>query len=485
MRNLSLLTDYYELLMMQGIFLEGKSTYDRKAIFDMFYRQNPNNNGFSIFAGVEQLVDYIENLHFEKEDIDYLRKQNIFKEEFLNYLKDFKFSGSIYSFLEGSVIFPREPLVKVVAPLIQTQLIESALLNIINHESLIATKAYRVCKAANGDKVMEFGLRRAQGPDAGIFGARAAIIGGCVGTSNVLTGKMFDVDIMGTMAHSWIMAFSNEEEAFKKFVDYYPNNAILLVDTYDTLKSGIPNAIKTFQYMEEKNIPLTKYGIRLDSGDLAYLSIEARKMLDEAGFTNAIICASNDLDEDLIQSLKMQNAKITLWGVGTKLITSSNQASFGGVYKLVAIEDEKGELVPKIKLSDSTEKITNPGDKEVLRIYDNNEKIFADLIKLKEEQISENDDLELFDPIETWKRTTFKKGTYKIKKVMHPLFENGKKVYENKKVIEIQEYTKKELSTLWEGTLRLTFPHEPHVDLSQKLWDMKNNYIKQKIKDWR
>lgn len=479
MRNLSMLTDYYELIMMQGMFLEGENTYNRMSIFDMFYRLNPCHNGFSVFAGVEQLVDYIENLHFTDDDIEYLRSLGDFQDSYLKFLREFKFTGSIYAFEEGSVVFPKEPLIKVIAPIYQTQLIESALLNIINHQSLIATKAYRVCYAAQNDKVMEFGLRRAQGPDAGIYGARAAIIGGCCGTSNVLTGQMFNVPVLGTMAHSWVMSFNSEEEAFKKFVDYYPNNAILLVDTYNTLQTGIPNAIKTFDYMKQKGVALTKYGIRLDSGDLAYLSQEARKMLDNAGYKDAIICASNDLDENLIMSLKLQGAKITLWGVGTKLITSYDQASFGGVYKLVAFEDENNNVVPKIKLSDSIEKTTNPGNKEVYRVYDSEHKVFGDLIALNTEDVLSKNEITLFDPIDTWKITNFKKCEFSIEKRLKPLFIDGKKVYEKKHLMDIQKFVKKELSSLWDATLRLTNPHEPHVDLSKELWDLKNRLVKE------
>ena len=320
---------------------------------------------------MEEVVKYINELKFNEEYVEYLRKQKIFNEDFLTYLKKFKFSGNIYAFKEGSIIFPKEPIIKIVALIIEAQLIEGAILNIISHQSLIATKAYRVVTAAEGDAVMEFGLRRAQGPDAAIFGAKAAVIGGCVGTSNVLAGKEFNIKIMGTQAHSWIMSFENELQAFRKFAECYKDMCILLVDTYDTLRSGIPNAIKVFKEMRDNGIKSKKYGIRLDSGDLAYLSKKARKMLDDEGFDDAIICASNDLDENLIASLKTQGAKIDLWGVGTKLITSSSHASFGGVYKLVAIEDKKTKkLVPKIKISENAAKLTNPGNKLVYRIYD-------------------------------------------------------------------------------------------------------------------
>ena len=334
-RNLTLLTDLYELTMMQGYFKEKDA--NETVIFDAFYRSNPNNNGYSICAGLEQVIDYIKDLHFDQEDIDYLRSTGLFGEDFLEYLKQFHFSGDIYAIPEGTVVFPREPLVKVIAPIMEAQLVETALLNIINHQSLIATKTARVIYAAQGDGVMEFGLRRAQGPDAGIYGARAAMIAGCIGTSNVLAGQMFDVPVKGTHAHSWIMSFPDELTAFRTYARLYPTACILLVDTYDTLKSGVPHAIQVFQEMRDAGIPLTFYGIRLDSGDLAYLSKKAKKMLDAAGFPDAVISASNDLDENLISSLKLQGAAINSWGVGTNLITSKDCPSFGGVYKLAAI----------------------------------------------------------------------------------------------------------------------------------------------------
>ena len=380
-RNLTLLTDLYELTMMQGYFKEKDA--NETVIFDAFYRSNPCNNGYSICAGLEQVIEYLENLHFEEEDIDYLRSTGLFEEDFLDYLRHFHFSGDVYAIPEGTVVFPREPLVKVIAPIMEAQLVETALLNIINHQSLIATKTARVIHAAQGDGIMEFGLRRAQGPDAGIYGARAAMIAGCIGTSNVLAGQMFDVPVKGTHAHSWIMSFPDELTA-----RLYPTACILLVDTYDTLKSGVPNAIKVFQEMKEAGIPLTFYGIRLDSGDLAYLSKKAKKMLDAAGFSDAVISASNDLDENLISSLKLQGAAINSWGVGTNLITSKDCPSFGGVYKLAAILDkETGKFIPKIKLSENAEKITNPGNKTIRRIYNKETgKIIADLICLVDEE---------------------------------------------------------------------------------------------------
>ena len=357
-QDLTLLTDLYELTMMQGYYVKGQN---EKVIFDVFFRANPCNNGYSVCAGLDQVIDYIKNLNFTYEDVDYLRGLGIFSEDFLHYLSGFHFSGDIYAIPEGSVIFPKEPILKVIAPIMEAQLVETALLTILNHQCLIATKASRVVYAAGGDGVMEFGLRRAQGPDAGLYGARAAIIGGCVGTSNVLAGQLFDVPVMGTHAHSWIMSFPDEYTAFKAYADLYPDNCTLLVDTYDTLKSGVPNAIRVFREFKESGRTFKKYGIRLDSGDLAYLSKQARKMLDEAGFTDATITASNDLDEYLLHDLKMQGAAINSWGVGTHLITSKDCPSFGGVYKLAAIQNEEGEFIPKIKISENTEKITNPG----------------------------------------------------------------------------------------------------------------------------
>ena len=384
MRNLTLLTDLYELTMMQGYF---KTDNNRTVIFDAFHRKNPCDGAYAISCGLEQVIDYIKNLHFTEDDIAYLRSLSIFDEDFLEYLSNFHFTGDIYAIPEGTVIFPREPIVKVIAPIMEAQLVETAILNIINHQSLIATKAARVCYAAKGDGIMEFGLRRAQGPDAGIYGARAAVIAGCVGTSNVLTGQMFGVPVKGTHAHSWIMSFPDEYTAFKTYADLYPNACILLVDTYDTLRSGVPNAIRVFKEMREKGIDLKGYGIRLDSGDLAYLTKKARKMLDDAGFEDAIISASSDLDEYLIDSLKTQGAAITSWGVGTNLITSKDNPAFGGVYKLAAVMGDDGTFIPKIKLSENSEKITNPGNKTVYRVYDADGMIKADLIMYEPEML--------------------------------------------------------------------------------------------------
>ena len=474
--NLTLLTDLYELTMMQGYF---KTQNTETVVFDAFYRSNPCQGGYAIAAGLEQVIDYIKNLHFFPEDIAYLGSLGIFEQDFLDYLKDFHFSGDIYAIPEGTVVFPREPLVKVIAPIMEAQLVETAILNIINHQSLIATKSARVVLAARGDGIMEFGLRRAQGPDAGTYGARAAMIGGCIGTSNVLAGQLFDVPVKGTHAHSWIMSFPDEYTAFKAYADLYPNACCLLVDTYDTLKSGVPNAIRVFQEMRDSGIALKNYGIRLDSGDLAYMSKQARKMLDEAGFPDAFISASSDLDEYLIDSLKTQGAKITSWGVGTNLITSKDCPAFGGVYKLAAVLDENtGEFIPKIKLSENTEKITNPGNNTVYRIYDKKTgKIRADLISLVGETFSESEDMIIFDPQETWKKTKIHKNTFTIRELLVPVFQKGVCVYESPSVMEIRSICQEELDTLWDETKRLANPHEVYVDLSDKLYRMKADLL--------
>ncbi len=476
-QNLTLMTDLYELTMMQGYFKN--KNRNETVIFDAFYRKNPCDGGYAICAGLEQVIKYIQELRFDSEDIDYLASLGIFQKDFLDYLSTFRFSGDIYAIPEGTVMFPREPVIKVIAPIMEAQLVETAILNIINHQSLIATKAARVCYAAKGDGIMEFGLRRAQGPDAGTYGARAAVIGGCVGTSNVLCGQLFGVPVKGTHAHSWIMSFPNEYTAFKAYADMYPGACILLVDTYDTLKSGVPNAIRVFSEMREAGIPLSFYGIRLDSGDLAYLSKKARKMLDDAGFPDAVISASNDLDEYLIDSLKAQGAAITSWGVGTNLITSKDNPSFGGVYKLAAIRGEDGHFIPKIKLSENSEKVTNPGDKKIYRIYEKESgKLKADLICLAEEHYSENSDLELFDPQEPWKRTLLKAGAYILRPLMEHIFKEGKCCYTSPQVMDIRAYCQQELETLWDETKRLVNPQQVYVDLSQKLYDTKIELLK-------
>ncbi len=475
-RKLTLLTDLYELTMMQGYF---KTKSNERVVFDAFYRTNPCNGGYAIACGLEQLIQYIKELRFSYEDIEYLRGLGIFEEDFLDYLSSYHFTGDIYAIPEGTVVFPREPLVKVVAPIMEAQLVETAILNIINHQSLIATKASRVVYAAKGDGIMEFGLRRAQGPDAGIYGARAAVIGGCIGTSNVLTGQLFDIPVKGTHAHSWIMSFEDEYTAFKTYAMQYPDAMILLVDTYDTLRSGVPNAIRVFKEMREMGYAMPNYGIRLDSGDLAYLSKKARKMLDDAGFPDAVISASNDLDEFLIDSLKTQGCKITSWGVGTNLITSKDCPSFGGVYKLAAIWDkEKDDFTPKIKLSENSEKITNPGNKTVFRLYDKEtHKIIADLIALVGEEFDAGQDLRIFDPVETWKRTLLKGGTYEVRELMKPIFIRGVCTYESPKAMDIRAYCMEEQNTMWDETRRLINPHRVHVDLSDKLYAMKQELL--------
>lgn len=467
--------------MMQGYF---KNQNHDVVVFDAFYRTNPCDGGYAICAGLAQVIDYIEHLHFDADDIRYLKSLGIFDDDFLTYLSGFHFSGDIYAVPEGSVIFPREPLIKVVAPIMEAQLIETAVLNILNHQSLIATKAARVCHAAQGDGVMEFGLRRAQGPDSGTYGARAAIIGGCKGTSNVLAGQLFNVPVLGTHAHSWIMSFPDEYTAFSEYARLYPSACILLVDTYDTLKSGVPNAIRVFNEMREANIPLTYYGIRMDSGDLAYLSKEVRKMLDAAGFPDAVISASNDLDEYLIESLKQQGATITSWGVGTNLITSKDNPAFGGVYKLAAIREKDGTFQPKIKLSENIEKVTNPGNKTFYRVYDKaTKKIKADLICLVDEVFDEADTLKLFDPAAPWKKTRLAGGTYTLREMLLPVIQNGRTVYQSPDVMEIRQICEQEKDTLWEETKRFVNPHEVYVDLSQKLYDMKADLLNKMNRD--
>jgi putative nicotinate phosphoribosyltransferase len=476
MRNLTLLTDLYELTMMQGYF--ENEDVNQTVIFDMFYRSNPEGNGYAICAGLEQVIDYIKNLHFTEDEIAYLKGLGMFKPAFLDYLRDFRFTGDIYAIPEGTVIFPREPLVKVIAPIMQAQLVETAILNIINHQSLIATKTARIVRAAQGDGVMEFGCRRAQGPDAAIYGARAAIIAGCVGTSNVLCGQMFNVPVSGTHAHSWIMSFQDELSAFRAYAKLYPDACILLIDTYDTLDSGLPHAIQVFKELREQGIKPKRYGIRMDSGDLAYLSKKVKAALDAEGFTDAIISASNDLDEGLIGSLKAQGATINSWGVGTNLITSKDCPAFGGVYKLAAIWNETDrQFVPKIKISENAEKITNPGDKKIYRIYDLEGMIVADLIALADEEFSSEDPLLLFDPIETWKKTLLPGGSYTMRELLIPVFRNGECVYESPTVMEIQKRCREELNTLWEESKRFEYPHQTYVDLSRKLWNLKNNLL--------
>ena len=473
MRNLTMMTDLYQLTMMYGYYKCGMR--NNLATFDMFYRSKDESTHYAIMAGIEQLMDYIENLHFDDEDIAYLRGMGIFDEDFLTELRRFAFHGDIQAVPEGTIVFSHEPLIRVTAPIFEAQLIETALLNIINHQTLIATKASRVVQAAEGGTIMEFGLRRAQGPDAGIYGARAAIIGGCVGTSNVLTGQMYNMPAMGTHAHSWVMSFPTELEAFRKYAELFPTSCLLLVDTYDTLRSGVPNAITVFNELREKGYE--PKGIRLDSGDLAYLSREARKMLDDAGFPNAIICASGDLDENLIRDLKLQGAAIDTWGVGTKLITSEDCPSLGGVYKLSA-EYVDGRVVPKIKISENTVKITNPGVKKLYRIYDkDNGKAIADLIALEHETYDESQPLTIYDPVNTWK--SMRLTNYTMKELQVPLFKNGKRVYESPSLMDLQKHCREELDTFWDQYKRLLNPQRYKVDLSDSLWMLKNSMIQQ------
>jgi putative nicotinate phosphoribosyltransferase len=471
MRNLTMMTDLYQLTMMYGYYKHGMRDY--KAGFDLFYRKNGENTTYAVAAGLEQAIEYITNLSFETDDIDYLRSLNLFDEEFLSYLGELKFTGDIDAVPEGTLVFPMEPILKVYAPIMEAQLVETALLNIINHQTLIATKASRVRQAAVNDSVLEFGLRRAQGPDAGIYGARAAMIGGCDATSNVMTGEMFGTPIKGTHAHSWVMSFDTELEAFQTYADTFPDNCLLLVDTYDTLKSGVPNAIKVFENLKAQGHTAT--GIRLDSGDLAYLSKKARKMLDEAGFENALIFASGDLDEEVIWDLKAQGARIDVWGVGTRLITSLDNPALGGVYKLCA-EERNGVVTPRLKVSDNPAKVTLPGLKSLYRVYDNDTgKAFADLIALADEKYDSKEPITLFDPVETWKSTTL--TDYTIKSLHTPIYRNGELVYQSPTLNEIKVFAKAELDTFWDEYKRLRRPHRYKVDLSQKLYDLRHELL--------
>ncbi len=472
--NLTMLTDLYQLTMMNGYYKKGVE--NDTAVFDVFFRKNVCEGGYTIVCGIEEIVHYINNLSFNEHDLDYLRSLNLFDEDFIGFLRDFKFTGDIYAVEDGSVMFPGEPIIVVKAPLYQAQLVETAILSIVNFMTLIATKASRVCNAAGGDPVLEFGLRRAQGPEAGLYGAKAAIIGGCIGTSNVLTGKMFGVPVAGTHAHSWVQKFDSELEAFRAYAKTYPDSCLLLIDTYNVLESGIKNALIVFDELRAKGFE--PIGVRLDSGDLTYLSKEVRKILDDAGYPNAKITASNDLDEYTIISLKQEGAAIDSWGVGTKLITSYDYPSLGGVYKLAATTNREGILEPKIKISENPEKINNPGFKKVVRIYNKNEKCEADLIMLADETIDETKPLEIFDPVYTWKRRVYE--NYTIKELLKPLFLEGKLVRERKSVYEVKEYAKKELSSMWDQYKRIKNPHIYKVDLSQKLWDMKNDLIASK-----
>ena len=472
--NMTMLCDFYELTMGNGYFRNGYK--DRITYFDVFFRKVPDQGGFAIAAGLEQLIDYIENLHFSEEDIAYLRGRNLFCEEFLDYLRDFRFTGDIYAIPEGTPVFPREPLVVVRAPSIEAQLIETFTLLTINHQSLIATKANRICRAANGRTVLEFGSRRAQGADAAIIGARAAYIGGCAGTACTISDQLYGVPAGGTMAHAWVQMFDTEYEAFKTYCETYPTNATLLVDTYNTLKSGVPNAIRAFNEVL-RPMGISKCGIRLDSGDMAYLSQKARKMLDEAGWPECQISVSNSLDERLIQNLFLQGAQIDMFGVGERMITAKSEPVFGGVYKLTAVENEKGEIIPKIKCSENVEKITIPHFKKVYRLYNKeNGKAIADYMTVYDEVVDENEPMMLFDPYATWK--TKNVCNYQARELLVPVFLKGRKVYESPALKDIQTYCKQQVDTLWDEIKRFDNPQTYYVDLSQKLWDIQQELLR-------
>ena len=472
--NMTMLCDFYELTMGNGYFRNGYK--DRITYFDVFFRKVPDQGGFAIAAGLEQLIDYIENLHFSEEDIAYLRSRNLFCEEFLDYLRDFRFTGDIYAIPEGTPVFPREPLVVVRAPSIEAQLIETFTLLTINHQSLIATKANRICRAANGRTVLEFGSRRAQGADAAIIGARAAYIGGCAGTACTISDQLYGVPAGGTMAHAWVQMFDTEYEAFKTYCETYPTNATLLVDTYNTLKSGVPNAIRAFNEVL-RPMGISKCGIRLDSGDMAYLSQKARKMLDEAGWPECQISVSNSLDERLIQNLFLQGAQIDMFGVGERMITAKSEPVFGGVYKLTAVENEQGEIIPKIKCSENVEKITIPHFKKVYRLYNkDNGKAIADYMTVYDEVVDENEPMMLFDPYATWK--TKNVCNYQARELLVPVFLKGKKVYESPALKDIQTYCKQQVDTLWDEIKRFDNPQTYYVDLSQKLWGIQQELLR-------
>lgn len=466
--NLTMLTDFYELTMANGYFETGMA--DNIAYFDMFFRRVPDGGGYAILAGIEQVVDYLKNLKFTEEDIEFLRGKNLFCEEFLDYLRNFEFACDVWAIPEGTPIFPHEPILTVRGPVIQAQFIETMILLTINHQSLIATKASRISRAAMGRPVMEFGTRRAHGGDAAIYGARAAYIGGCAATACTIADRDYGIKSTGTMAHSWVQMFPDEYTAFKKYAEIYPDNCTLLVDTYNVLKSGVPAAIKVFQEMKPKNM-----GIRLDSGDIAYLTKKARKMLDEAGLQDCKIVVSNSLDEYIIRDVILEGACIDSFGVGERLITAKSQPVFGGVYKLVALEVD-GEMIPKIKISENIEKITNPGFKNLYRLYDKETgKCRGDVLTLADETIPEVEEYEIFDPNAVWKRTTV--TNYTVRDLHVQLFDKGKCVYESPSVDEIRQYCQEQMETLWSETLRFENPQTYYVDLSQKLWDMKNQLL--------
>ena len=474
--NMTMLCDFYELTMGNGYFKNGYK--DRITYFDVFFRRVPDGGGFAIAAGLDQLIDYIENLHFTKEDIDYLRGRNLFDEEFLTYLENFRFTGDIYAIPEGTPVFPREPLITVRAPAIEAQLIETFTLLTVNHQSLIATKANRIVRAARGRTVLECGSRRAQGADAAIVGARAAYIGGCHGTACTISDELYGVPAGGTMAHAWVQMFDTELDAFKTYCEIYPTNATLLVDTYDTLKSGVPNAIRAFNEVL-KPLGITKCGIRLDSGDMAYLSRQARKMLDDAGWTDCKISVSNSLDEYLIQDLLLQGARIDMFGVGERMITAKSEPVFGGVYKLAAVEDKDGNIIPKIKVSENVEKITVPHFKKVYRFYGRDTgKAIADYMTVYDEQVDDERDLELFDPTATWKTKTV--YNYTARELQVPIFIGGKCVYDRPSLEQIREYCRQETDTLWDEVKRFDNPHSYYVDLSPKLWQIQQDLLRAK-----
>ena len=474
--NMTMLCDFYELTMGNGYFEKGYK--DRICYFDVFFRQCPDNGGFAIAAGLEQIIDYIQNLHFSAEDIAYLRGRKLFSEDFLKYLENFRFTGDIWAVPEGTPIFPKEPIMTIRAPAIEAQLMETFILLSINHQSLIATKANRVVRAAQGRTVLEFGSRRAQGADAAILGARAAYIGGCNGTACTISDQLYGVFAGGTMAHAWVQMFDTEYDAFKSYCQMYPNNATLLVDTYDTLKSGVPNAIKAFNEVL-KPMGITKCGIRLDSGDMAYLSRKARKMLDDAGWTECKISVSNSLDEYIIEDLLHQGAQIDMFGVGERLITAKSEPVFGGVYKLAAIEEADGTITPKIKISENTGKITNPHYKKLYRFFGNDTgKAIADYLCVYDETVDDTKDLEIFDPEATWKTKTVYDFT--AKELQVPIFKNGELVYKCPTIDEIRNYCMEQVDSLWDEVKRFDNPHTYYVDLSQKLWDIKYKLLKQK-----
>ncbi|WP_028042288.1 nicotinate phosphoribosyltransferase [Candidatus Stoquefichus massiliensis] len=473
-RNITLIMDFYELTMSYNYFKMGKG--EQIVYFDMFYRKNPDNGGFVIFAGLQQLIEAIQDMRFTEGDIEYLRSLNIFDEDFFDYLRNFQFTGTLYSVPEGTPVFPYEPLITVKAKLIEAQLIETFLLVTINHQSLIATKAHRVCQEAKGRAVMEFGARRAQGYDGAHYGARAAYIGGVAGTATTSAGKAFQIPVLGTMAHSFVQSFDNEFEAFKAYAEIYPDSCVLLVDTYDTLKSGVPNAIRV---AEEVLAPMGKRlaGIRLDSGDIAYLTKKARMMLDVAGLHDCKITVSNSLDEYLIRSVLEQGAQIDSFGVGENMIVSKSAPVFGGVYKLAAVEKD-GQIIPKIKISENTEKITNPGYKKVYRLIEKEtNKAIADIISFYDEVLDENQDLTIYHQSDAWKNKTLYAGTYEIHPLQTLVFKDGQCVYPQYSLDQIREYSIKQKSLLWDEVFRLEYPHIYYVDLTKKLLDYKLNML--------